>query len=38
MKTTQEMISRADALVRQMTLEEKLRVIVETADAVEESG
>ncbi len=38
MKTKPEIYERADSLVRQMTLEEKLRLIVETADAVERLG
>ena len=38
MKTTTEMKERAAALVRQMTLEEKLRLIVETAEPVERLG
>ncbi len=38
MKTTREVYDRADALVRQLTLEEKLGLIVETADAVERLG
>ena len=38
MKTTPETRERAAALVRQMTLEEKLRLIVETAEAVERLG
>ena len=38
MKTTKETARRAEELVRQMTTEEKLRVIVETAEAVERLG
>ncbi len=38
MKTKPEIKERAAALVRQMTLEEKLRLIVETAEAVERLG
>ncbi len=38
MKTTPEIYARADALVNQMTLEEKLSQIVETAEAVERLG
>ena len=38
MKTLSEMKDRAAALVRQMTLEEKLRLIVELADPVERLG
>ena len=35
MKTTKEVRERAEALVRQMTTEEKLNIIVETSEAVE---
>ena len=38
LKTSPEMKERAAALVRQMTLEEKLRLIVETAEPVERLG
>ena len=38
MKTKPEVYARADALVRQMTLEEKLQLIVETAEPVERLG
>lgn len=38
MKTTKHVRERAAALVRQMTTEEKLRLMVETAEAVERLG
>ena len=38
MKTTPQVHARARALVKQMTTEEKLRLIVETAEAVERLG
>ena len=38
MKTKPEVYERADTLVRQLTLEEKLSLIVETAEAVERLG
>ncbi|MBQ6065697.1 MAG: glycoside hydrolase family 3 C-terminal domain-containing protein [Clostridia bacterium] len=38
MKTSQTVRERADALLRQMTLEEKLNVIVETSEAIERLG
>ncbi len=38
MKTTTEIYNRADALVRQLTLEEKLSLIVELAEAIERLG
>ncbi len=38
MKTTPEIYDRARALVEQMTIEEKLSLIVETAEAVERLG
>ena len=38
MKTTKRVRDRAAALVRQMTTEEKLRLMVETAEAVERLG
>ena len=38
MKTKPEVYARADSLVRQMTLEEKLQLIVETAEPVERLG
>ena len=38
MKTTQEVYNRADALVRQLTLEEKLNLILELAEAVDRLG
>ena len=38
MKTTPEIRERAEALVRQMTTEEKLNIIVETSEAIERLG
>lgn len=38
MKTTPETIRRAQTLIRQMTTEEKLSLIVETAEAIERLG
>ena len=38
MKTTSAVYERADALVRQLTLEEKCSLIVETAEAIERLG
>ena len=38
MKTTPEQLAQAEALVRQMTTEEKLNVIVETSEAIERLG
>ncbi len=38
MKTTPEIRARAEALVRQMTTQEKLNVIVETSEAIERLG
>ena len=38
MKTTEEIRRRAEALVQQMTTEEKLNVIVETSEAIERLG
>ena len=38
MKTTEEIARRADALIRQMTTEEKLNVLVETSRAIERLG
>ena len=38
MKTTPEVRARAEALVRRMTTEEKLNIIVETSEAIERLG
>ena len=38
MKTTEEIRRRAEELVRQMTTEEKLNIIVETSEAIERLG
>ena len=38
MKTTEEIRSRAEALLRQMTTEEKLNILVETSEAIERLG
>ncbi|MCR5688960.1 MAG: hypothetical protein K6G71_01805, partial [Clostridiales bacterium] len=35
MKTTKEVRERAEALVRRMTTEEKLNIVIETSEAVE---
>lgn len=38
MKTTPQVRARAEALVRQMTTQEKLNILVETSDAIERLG